>query len=124
MTMFLQLVYTKAVGYDNPDYIFRLFSQTKPVTAVATLILMDEGKIKLDDPVTKFIPEFAALRVIKDGTLGAPIETVPLKTPITIWHLLTHTAGFVYGDGGDTTVDELYKAAQVTVISSVTLEQN
>ena len=101
------------MGYDSPDYIYRLFSQSKPVTAVATLILIDEGKISLDDPVTKFIPEFAALRVIKDGTLGAPIETVPLKQPMTIRHLLTHTAGFVYGDGGDTTVDEMYKASQV-----------
>lgn len=108
-----KLIYSEAVGYDRTDYIFRLFSQSKPITAAAAMVLLDDGVIKLDDPVTKWIPEFQALRVIVNGTMGAPIETVPLKRTMTVLHLLTHTAGFVYGDGGDTTVDAMYRAGKV-----------
>lgn len=108
-----KLIYEAAVQYDRIDYIFRLFSQSKPLTTAAAMILVDEGILKVDDPVTKWIPEFAALQVIKNGTMGAPIETEPLKRQMTILHLLTHTAGFVYGDGGDTTVDALYRSGKV-----------
>jgi CubicO group peptidase (beta-lactamase class C family) len=81
--------------------IFRIASQTKAVTTTAVMILMEEGRILLDDPVAKYIPEFAASRVAvpapDKGAAG--YSTVPAKRPITIRDLLTHTAGISYGDG-------------------------
>jgi CubicO group peptidase (beta-lactamase class C family) len=81
--------------------IFRIASQTKAVTTTAVMILMEEGRILLDDPVSKYIPEFAAARVaVQAPDKGATgYSTVPVKRPITIRDLLTHTAGISYGDG-------------------------
>ena len=81
--------------------IFRIASQTKAVTSVAVMILQEEGRILLDDPVAKTIPEFAGSRVaVPSGEKGAQgYATVPLKRPITIRDLLTHTAGISYGTG-------------------------
>jgi CubicO group peptidase (beta-lactamase class C family) len=81
--------------------IFRIASQTKAVTTTAVMILMEEGRILLDDPAAMYIPEFAASRVAvpapDKGAAG--YSTVPAKRPITIRDLLTHTAGISYGDG-------------------------
>ncbi|OGD23013.1 MAG: hypothetical protein A2W03_04540 [Candidatus Aminicenantes bacterium RBG_16_63_16] len=81
--------------------IFRIASQTKAVTTTAVMILMEEGRILLDDPVSRYIPEFAGARVAvtapDKGAAG--YSTVPVKRPITIRDLLTHTAGISYGDG-------------------------
>ena len=81
--------------------IFRIASQTKAVTTTAVMMLMEDGKLLLDDPVSKYIPEFAATRVAVQapdkGSAG--YSTVPAKRPITIRDLLTHTAGISYGDG-------------------------
>jgi CubicO group peptidase (beta-lactamase class C family) len=81
--------------------IFRIASQTKAVTTTAVMILMEEGKILLDDPIAKYIPEFAGARVaVQAADKGAAgYSTVPVKRPITIRDLLTHTAGISYGDG-------------------------
>ncbi len=80
------------------DAIFRIYSMTKAITAAAILVLMEEGKLLLDDPVSKYIPEFAAARVFTGGTAQAP-QTRAAKQPLTIRQLLTHTAGFAaYGD--------------------------
>lgn len=76
------------------DTLFRVYSMTKPVTTAAVMILVDEGKLRLDDPVTKYIPEFKALRVYK-GMDGDRILTEPAG-PMTVENLLTHTAGFSY----------------------------
>ncbi|WP_374345311.1 serine hydrolase domain-containing protein [Phenylobacterium sp.] len=76
------------------DTIFRIYSMTKPVTTAAVMILVDEGKLRLDDPVTRYIPEFAHLRVYK-GMDGDKVLTEPAG-PMTIEQLLTHTAGFSY----------------------------
>jgi len=76
------------------DTIFRLYSQTKPVTGVAVMMLFEEGRFLLTDPIAKYLPEFANMQVYigeKDGTL----ITEPAE-PITIHHLLTHTSGFTY----------------------------
>ncbi len=84
-----------------PDSIFRIYSMTKAVTAVAVLTLMEEGKLTLDDPVGKYLPEFAAMRVVTGGSADAP-TTAPAAGPVTIRQLLTHTPGFaVYGKEGD-----------------------
>lgn len=83
------------------DAIFRVASQSKAVTSAAVMTLFEEGKFLLDDPVSKYIPEFAETRVAgpaqKKGAAG--YATVPAKRPITIRDLLTHTAGISYGDG-------------------------
>src|SRR6201996_6453470 len=89
--------------------IFRIASMTKPIIAVAMLLLYEEGKWQLDDHVTKFIPEFADLKVMRpDGTL------VPLDRPMTMRHLMASSAGFAFGPGLGTTnpaVDDMYSKA-------------
>lgn len=85
--------------------IFRVFSMTKPITAVALMTLYDEGKFKLDDKVADFIPEFAETKVY-----NAETETLePQNTPMTIRHLLTHTSGLTYGWDQKSYVDSLYR---------------
>ncbi len=98
-----KVFYERAVGWADKendrrmqiDTIFRIASQTKAVTSVATLILMEEGKLSLNDPVSRYIPSFkqTTVAVTKDGQT----EVVPSRRPITIRHLLTHTAGIWYG---------------------------
>jgi CubicO group peptidase (beta-lactamase class C family) len=79
------------------DAIFRIYSMSKTVTAAAVLILMEEGRLGLDDPVAQYVPAFAGLQVYAGGTADAPVLRKP-AAPLTIRHLLTHTAGFaVYG---------------------------
>jgi CubicO group peptidase (beta-lactamase class C family) len=83
------------------DGIFRIASQTKAITSVAVMILQEEGKILIDDPVARYIPEFANTRVAvpSEDKKGKGYTTVPAKRRITIRDLLTHTAGVSYGDG-------------------------
>jgi CubicO group peptidase (beta-lactamase class C family) len=92
------------------DAIFRIASMTKPIIAVAMMTLYEEGKWQLDDPVTKFIPEFADLRVMQDGRL------VPLDRPMTMRHLMATCAGFAFlVPMGSTNpkLDEIYAAADL-----------
>jgi methyl acetate hydrolase len=83
------IVYEGAHGA-NKDAIFAIASMTKPITSVAAMQLVEAGKIKLDEPAATYVPEIGAVRVLDNGTLRPP------KTPITVRHLLTHTAGFGY----------------------------
>jgi CubicO group peptidase (beta-lactamase class C family) len=90
------------------DTIFRIFSMTKPVTGVAMMILYEEGKWHPLDPVSKYIPEFAHLKVFKGvDQSGRMILGDPVHPP-TMHELMTHTAGFTYGFFGDTLVDKMY----------------
>ena len=85
----------KAIGAGTiqRDTIFRIASMTKPVTAVATLILVEECKLRLDDPVDSLLPELADRRVLK--SLGASLDdTIPARRPITVRDLLTFRMGF------------------------------
>jgi CubicO group peptidase (beta-lactamase class C family) len=83
------------------DAIFRIYSMSKTVTAVAVLALMEEGKLGLEDPVANYLPQFAQMRVFDSGTAEAPV-TRAASGPITIRQLLTHTPGFaVYGNPAD-----------------------
>ena len=95
------------------DTIFRDYSMTKPVTGVAMMLLYEQGKWLPSDPISKFIPEFAHLKVYKgaDGT-GNPILVDPDHAP-TMSELMTHTAGFTYGFFGDTPVDTMYREQKV-----------
>jgi CubicO group peptidase (beta-lactamase class C family) len=87
------------------DTIFRIYSMTKPITTVAAMMLWEEGRFQLDDPVSKYIPEFKGLRVY----VGPKEETVATKREITIRDLMRHTSGLTYGAFGDTAVDRMYR---------------
>ena len=88
--------------------IFRIYSQTKPVTAIAAMMLVEEGVIQVDQPISEILPAFADMRVV----IGEdPSDTRPAAGPITVRHLLTHTAGF--GMGGMTLAD-LYAEHGIT----------
>ena len=82
------------------DTIFRIFSMTKPITSVAAMILVDQGQLKLDDPVEKYIPSFAKAKVgveKKADTGDKTLELVPLTRPVTIQDLMTQSSGITYG---------------------------
>jgi len=91
--------------------IFRIYSMTKPITSVAIMMLYEEGRFQLDDPVSKFIPEFKDLKVFKNATEEG-IELSYTKREMTIRHLLTHTSGLTYGLA-DRPVDGMYRKAKV-----------
>lgn len=95
------------------DTIFRAFSMSKPVTAVAMMLLYEQGKWLPTDPISKYIPEFAHLKVFKsvDAT-GQMVLEDPVRPP-TMQDLMSHTAGFTYGFFGDSPVDKAYQAAKV-----------
>ena len=87
----------------DPDDVFRIYSMSKPITTVAAMILVEEGEVTLQDPVSKFIPEFADVTVLTEsGDRALPTG------PITVEHLMTHTSGLTYGLFSDTPVDRLY----------------
>ncbi len=92
------------------DTLFRIYSMTKPVTSVAAMMLYEQGAFELKDPVSRFIPSYANLRVYKAGSALAP-ATEPVTEPMRIWHLLTHTAGLTYGFHHAHPVDEAYRNA-------------
>lgn len=95
------------------DTIFRIFSMTKPVTGVAMMILYEEGKWHPSDPISKYIPEFAHLKVFKGADdSGKMILEDPIHPP-TMRELMTHTAGFTYGFFGNTLVDKMYISEKV-----------
>ncbi len=81
------------------DDIFRIASQTKAITSTAVMMLWEEGKFQLDDPISKYIPEFKDARVLKTFQYNDTTWTgeIPAKNEITIRHLLTHTSGIGYG---------------------------
>ncbi|MGA3351704.1 MAG: serine hydrolase domain-containing protein [Acidimicrobiales bacterium] len=99
----------KGLGLED-DTRFRIYSMTKPVTSVAAMTCYEQGLIALDDPVSKFIPEFAETRVFSGGSSFRPV-TVPMSEPMRIWHLLTHTAGLTYGWMYNHPVDAIYRSA-------------
>ena len=92
------------------DTLWRIYSMTKPVTAVAAMQLYEEGAFSLNDEVSRFLPAFADLRVYRDGPAEKP-KIVPATEPMRMWHLLTHTAGLTYGFTRSSPVDEMYRLA-------------
>jgi len=99
------------------DTIHRIYSMSKPITSVAVMMLYEEGKFQLTDPVAKYLPEFAKIQVAvdeKDPQTGKPtLKTAPAKRPVTVRDLLRHTAGLTYGFFSDTLVDQEYRKAMV-----------
>ncbi|MBV1900734.1 MAG: beta-lactamase family protein [Kordiimonadaceae bacterium] len=99
----------KAAGVSMPeDAVFRLFSMTKPVTGVSLMMLWEEGKFKLDDPVSMYLPEFNNQQVFKGMNADGSMKTSPPKREITIRDLMSHTAGLTYGVFTQTPVDMAY----------------
>jgi CubicO group peptidase (beta-lactamase class C family) len=95
-----------------PDTLWRIYSMTKPVTAVAALLLVEEGKLTLDDPVGRHLPAFAEPRVYVEGS-GTDVRTRPAAGPLLIRHLMTHTAGLTFAFYHCHPVDALYREANL-----------
>src|SRR5437762_2639324 len=95
------------------DTIFNIASMTKPMTAVGALMLYEQGKLLIDDPLAKYFPKFASMKLaVRDN--GEPTaETIPATRPITIQDLMRHTSGLIYGGRGNTIVHKLYPAGSV-----------
>jgi CubicO group peptidase (beta-lactamase class C family) len=94
------------------DTICRMYSMSKIITSVGVLVLFEEGRFILDDPVAKYLPELKEMKVMIGGTADAP-QLEALKRPITIKHLLTHTSGLIYDFDGDDELHKLYKRADL-----------
>lgn len=94
------------------DTICRVYSMSKIITCAATLVLFEEGKFNLDDPVTKYLPELTGMQVWTGGTQQSP-TLEPLKRPITIKQLLTHTSGLIYDFSGDDELANLWRSADL-----------
>ena len=90
------------------DTLWRIYSMTKPVTSVAAMMLYEQGVLELTDPIARWIPAFADVRVYRAGQAQAA-ATDPVVEPIRVWHLLTHTSGLTYGFHRVHPVDEIYR---------------
>jgi CubicO group peptidase (beta-lactamase class C family) len=110
-----EVVFSKTLGYGDlekkkplkQDSILRFYSMTKPITAVAVMILYEQGLFQLDDPISAFIPAFRDMTVYRSGPVENPI-TEPAARPITIQNLMTHTSGLTYGVGNEGVIPKLY----------------
>ncbi len=98
------------------DTIHRIYSMSKPITTTALMMLYEEGKFQLNDPIAKYMPEFAKMNLgveERDANGRLNSYTVPAKRIITVRDLMRHTAGFTYGVFGDTSVDQAYRKAGI-----------
>src|SRR6266852_57872 len=98
------------------DAIFRIYSMSKPIASVAAMMLVEDGKLSLDDPVAKYIPAFAGVKVgveKRDENGKTVLALEPVNRPITIEDLLRHTSGLTYGFYGDSAVRKLYAEADL-----------
>ncbi|HYW51273.1 MAG TPA: serine hydrolase domain-containing protein, partial [Gemmatimonadaceae bacterium] len=120
-----RVMYHKAIGHrDNvsrvplrTDDIFRIASQTKAVTSLAAMILFEEGKFRLDEPVSKYLPEFAKQQVlVKFNAADSTFEAKPVKRGSTIRQLLTHSSGLDYADIGSDEFRAIYAKAGITAL--------
>jgi CubicO group peptidase (beta-lactamase class C family) len=116
-----KVAHFSAIGYANirtrqkmrQDSIFRLYSMTKPIAATALMTLYEEGKFQLDDPISKYIPEFKSVRVLR--TPNSPLsDTVPAKREPTIHDLFRHTAGLEHGLSRSDAIESAYISAGIT----------
>jgi CubicO group peptidase (beta-lactamase class C family) len=114
-----QIGWFDAIGRQSPagsapmahDTIFRIFSMTKPIVSVGTMMLIEDGHFLLSDPVSKFIPEFADQKVGVEH--NGRLELVPLQRPMTVQDLLRHTSGITYDHTGNGLVQQLYQQSRL-----------
>ncbi|MBV9486277.1 MAG: beta-lactamase family protein [Frankiaceae bacterium] len=92
------------------DTIWRIYSMTKPITSVAAMMLYEQGRFELMDPISKWLPEFSNPRIYTGGS-ALKFSTVPATEPIRVWHLLTHTSGLTYDFHRVHVTDEIYRNA-------------
>lgn len=115
-----KIVYLESVGFRDraanapmtEDAIFRLYSMTKPVTSVAVMMLHEDGRLQITDPVSRYLPEFAAMQVGTENADGSAGTEAAIRQ-ITIQDLLRHTSGLTYGNRGQTAVHRLYQQAGI-----------
>src|SRR5882762_4121146 len=103
------------------DAIFRIYSMTKPITSVAAMMLWEEGRFLLSDPVAKYLPELSDLEVAVER--GGEIERVPVERDVTIQDLLRHTSGLTYEFRGSGPVHKMYMSAKVYSRSQSSADQ-
>ena len=111
-----EIVHYEACGFRDAelrlpmelDTIFRIYSMTKPITSIALMMLYEQGKFQLVEPVSRYIPAFGNTKVLAGYGYMGP-QLVPQNPPMTIHHLLTHTAGLSYGFFFDSPIDEMYR---------------
>ena len=116
------VIYNKSFGYNGiknqplqKDAIFRIASQTKAITSVSVMMLYEEGRLLLDDPISKYIPEFKNPTIIdKYNAVDTSYTTLPAKREITIRDLLSHTSGIAYAQIGSPVMNAIYYKAGVT----------
>src|SRR5271166_7112372 len=96
-----------------PDTIVRIYSMTKPLTTVAAMMLYEEGRFQLDDPISRFIPAFRDPRVASGGAMWGKLNSVPAAREITFRDLMTHTSGLTYWFMEASPVDAAYRAAGI-----------
>jgi CubicO group peptidase (beta-lactamase class C family) len=107
----------KAAGVAmTTDTIFNIASMTKPMTTVGALMLYEQGKILIDDPLSKYFPKFANMRVAARDNGEPTAETVPANRQITIQDLMRHTSGLIYGGRGTTLVHKMYTGGSVDAV--------
>lgn len=124
-----QLVHRDCYGFRDiengrkvePDTLYRIYSMTKPITSVALMMLYEQGHFLMENPVSRWIPEFKDLQVWAGGTEDAP-ETKPLESPLTVHHVLTHTSGLTYGFQFAHPVDALYREQDLGNFTSPTYD--
>jgi CubicO group peptidase (beta-lactamase class C family) len=95
------------------DEIFRIYSMSKPLTGTAMMILFEQGKWRLDDPVTRYVPEFKTLKVVASVDKDGKMTLEDMKRPPTMREIMSHTAGFGYGLEDKHPVDKLYREKKV-----------
>ena len=127
------LVHAETIGVQDPktkaamrrDSIFRLYSMTKPIVSVAAMMMVEEGKIFLAEPVSKYLPELANLKVgVERADTGGKkiLEVVPAAREMTIHDLLRHTAGLTYGFEGKSLVKDEYKKNRIDGVEQTSAE--
>jgi CubicO group peptidase (beta-lactamase class C family) len=114
-----QIGWFEALGKQSPtaaapmmhDSIFRVFSMTKPIVSVGIMMLLEDGHLLLNDPVAKFIPEFADQKVGVEN--NGKLDLVPLSRPMTVQDLLRHTSGITYDHTGNSLVQQMYRESRL-----------
>lgn len=115
-----QIVLNQAVGFADieakkpmtTESVVRIYSMTKPITSVGVMMLVEQGKLKLDDPVSKYIPALAKPQVYVSGE-GDDVQLEPAKREVSVRDLLRHTSGYTYGFFGNSYVDKQYQKAMI-----------
>lgn len=128
-----EILMDEALGYQNvedqvpmsTDTIFRIFSMTKPITGTALMMLYDEGKFELDDPVEKHLPELAGMQVFVSQNEDGSWETVPAEHPMTVRELMSHTGGLLYTPPlGNGPIATAYAKAGIMDLPNYTLAES